>query len=47
MAENETQETTEEVTEAVETQSPATEKGIDDGPVAAEETKAEETGIML
>lgn len=30
MAENETQENTEEVTEAVETQSPATEKGIEE-----------------
>ncbi len=49
MAENETQETTkEEVTEAVETQSPATEKGIELAPTAAveeevkEEVKAEE-----
>lgn len=47
MAENETQETqaTEEVTEAVETQSPATEKGIEVSPEASEENteaKAEE-----
>ncbi len=42
MAENETQETTEEVTEAVETQTPATDKGSDDTPAATEEVKAEE-----
>ena len=40
MAENETKETTEEVTEAVETQSPVTEKAIE---LATEEVKAEET----
>ncbi len=51
MAENETQETTEEVTEAVATQSPATDQGIDDKGEAktddstgakADEAKADE-----
>ena len=37
MAENETQEQNEEVTEAVDTQSPATEKGIDDSPAASDD----------
>ena len=44
MAEQETQEQNEEVTEAVETQSPATDKGIEDSPTASDEnTDAEAT----
>lgn len=53
MAENETQQTTEETTEAVATQSPATDKGIDDPPTAADEnaktedTKSEESSEAI
>lgn len=45
MAENETQETTEnaEVTEAVATQSPSTDQGIDDPPTASEELTEDKT----
>jgi Ca2+-dependent lipid-binding protein len=45
MAENETQETTEnaEVTEAVATQSPSTDQGIDDPPTASEELAEDKT----
>jgi 23S rRNA G2069 N7-methylase RlmK/C1962 C5-methylase RlmI len=41
MAENETQETTEEVTETVETQTPVTEKAIEVAPAATTEETAE------